>query len=162
MEGFRFLVPSHRSEGMTESFQEYRSYLDSVKDRLPPGLFDVFSSYWYYNAANHRCPHDSWLISVSVAETDDRRRDMVVEVLAAYHEFRIRYSYAGVSSYAISSEFGPRHEWDRDELQITDDGIKHVIRWATDEYWKIECARMSVDFIPVEPGPEGSPSVLLP
>jgi hypothetical protein len=51
-----------------KAFERYQTYLDSVRDQMPPGALALATSVWYFNSSDHRAPHDAWLESVHVVE----------------------------------------------------------------------------------------------
>jgi hypothetical protein len=55
------------SERLKQSMA-YREYLQSVKERLPLAAFEFGTASWHYDHRDHRCPHDSWVDSLTIHE----------------------------------------------------------------------------------------------
>src|SRR5690348_1953791 len=86
------------------AFARYRSYLEGPGSALPPGAKSLATSDWYFSSSDHRCPHDSWLESVEVAEAgeiNNRTLSVRIRLLGAYDDGHIDLHYSDVSHYSI-------------------------------------------------------------
>jgi len=46
----------------------YSEYLNSLGDRLPASAYSSAIADWHYDHLDSRCPHDSWVESITIAE----------------------------------------------------------------------------------------------
>jgi hypothetical protein len=53
---------------LLEQSRAYKEYLQSVKERLPLAAFEFVTASWHYDHWDHRCPHDSWVDSLTIHE----------------------------------------------------------------------------------------------
>lgn len=147
------------------AFARYRAYLASVRGRMPPSALALAESDWYFNARDHRAPHDAWLETVTVVErgAGERRQDravaLTIRLLGAYHDGYIELHYRDVTRYRIelapSETVGGGHrDWRYDELRLGPrGGVVHEIEWwgleATGT-WLIEAGDVEYRWLPVE------------
>ncbi len=143
-------------------FRRYMEYLQSVREAFPPSAFALASSEWYHTYSDHRCPHDSWLESVTVRETasDERHKkrsiSIAVRLLGAYQDGYIELVYPNVHSYKFDmslTEHGHR-DWRYDELRLSDKGnVLHEIEWCGPSdtgKWLIEASDVEFRWLPKE------------
>jgi hypothetical protein len=155
----RFLLHQHSSDANDErarrnQFDAYVEYLASVRERLPANAYFFAAAPWHYDFSDHRCPHDSWLESLSVIEisSGDRNQDrsvlIKVSLLGAYHDGTIEISYQRVDSYSLDKQganitppLNVGHgDWLIDEVRLSDRGfILHEIEFSSGSRWLIEC-----------------------
>ncbi|NVJ49462.1 MAG: hypothetical protein HWE11_03690 [Gammaproteobacteria bacterium] len=84
---------------------EYRQYLDSIKDKLSLSPKDFIFEDWYNEPNSHKCPHDSWLDRLVVSEDSESTVQIELRLLGAYHDGFITFRYSGVQYYNLA-----RHE----------------------------------------------------
>jgi hypothetical protein len=98
-------------------------------------LRECASSDWYASPADHRCPHDAWVQAVTVSEPatgerqENRRIEIQIRLLGAYHDGVIEFRYKGVAEYSLQTS-DARHghgDWVRDEIENRDGSILHTI-----------------------------------
>lgn len=111
---------------------------------------------WYRQPNDHRCPHDAWLNRCEILEAASGARDekrstrIVVELLGAYHDGVIRFSYLDVKRYSLSSPdvSAGLGDWLSDDFQRSDDDVwTHRIIWAGGQ-WAIEAREITYEWIP--------------
>lgn len=155
----RFLL--HHLESVTKDevargneFDAYFEYLASVKDQLPASAYSFASAPWHYDFSDHRCPHDSWLDSLSVIEvaSGNRKQDrsvvINVRLLGAYHDGYVEMTYQAVDNYSLAkpartsmNSLNVGHgDWLMDEVRVSDRGLViHEIDFSTGSRWLVEC-----------------------
>jgi hypothetical protein len=90
-------------------FTEYFEYIQSLRAKLAPHVFEFASNQDYYNLSRSSL-HDAWLISFDVKEpaTGDRREirstEISLSLLGSFHDRRITLEYKRVKSYTFSSQ----------------------------------------------------------
>jgi len=161
-----FILSNERDAGPAElvaAFDAYRRYLSANQARFPVGAYALASSNWYFDANDHRSPHDGWLESITLEErgTGDRRGNRTCSLrmvlLGAYRDCRIELIYRKVYSYHfenIDSGNGTG-DWRYDEFRLADDGhVVHEIEWASGPArgakWLIEAADVEFKILPKE------------
>ncbi|MBK8812784.1 MAG: hypothetical protein IPN69_20745 [Acidobacteria bacterium] len=136
-------------------FDEYRRSLNEVADRLPEGVRKFAISDWYYDASDHRCPHDSSVGSVSVTE-ENGQIAIRLRLFGAFHDGELVFDYKMVSSYQISLrsnqfETKTHSDWAVDEIGLSDDGsVVHEIRFVYGDQWRIECSDIQFAWHPFD------------
>jgi len=147
------LDPPSTSRGpkeVVEIFAAYSAYLESIRNALPQSAYEFATAPWHYDARDHRCPHDSWVESLTVSEPstgsrhENRHLKVAVRLLGAYHDGSLTLSYSEVRSYSF---IGAAHvalrtghgDWLVDEVRWSERGlVLHEIlfaggsRWASD------------------------------
>jgi hypothetical protein len=99
-------------EEIAIAFQAYTAYLESIRHALPKSAYDFAAAPWHYDYTDHRCPHDSWLESLTISEPalgsrkEIRHVDIVLRLLGAFHDGALELSYSSVSSYSFSGASG--------------------------------------------------------
>ena len=147
---------------LVQAFDAYRRYLAANQARFPVGAYALASSNWYFDANDHRSPHDGWLESITLEEdgTGARREiracSIRVVLLGAYHDCRIELTYPKVCSYRLGSRDSGTGagDWRYDEFRLNDDGrVIHEIEWASGPErgasWLIEAADVQFKVLPL-------------
>lgn len=150
-------------------FEEYRQYLNSVKSLMPPGAYEFATAEWHYDPSDHRCPHDSWLESLTIEERELpscgplRGLTISVVLLGAYHDGQIEIMYSDVTSYQLSNivaagssqddkhiHHGSPGDWLIDEIRMSDEGgtVVHHVEFRNDAKWIIRSSDISVTWTP--------------
>jgi hypothetical protein len=160
-----YILTSDRPQNSYEEWQSrwgaYCSYLESIKDRLPTSTYEFAIAPWHYNFADHRAPHDGWLDEITIREpasgerNEVRSLEIVVKLLAAYHDGHIELTYSDVKEYSLGGEgqTGSGHgDWLYDEIRLSDRGhVVHEIEWSRSSRWLIECSDVSSEWMPLVP-----------
>lgn len=144
-----------------DGWAAYRAYLESVRGRMPRAAFEFAAADWHYDYGDHRAPHDGWLEVLEVREQavgefgEARRVEIIVRLLAAYHDGHIELRYADVLGYSLASggRAGAWHgDWLSDEVTLSERGrVLHEVEWSEGGLWLIECADITYTWIPLRP-----------
>ena len=124
------------------AYAAYRRYLETVKNDLPPNVYEIATASWYYDFSQRKCPHDSWieLIEISYhAPRPERARisRITMKLLGAFHDRYLYFVYHDVVSYRIdmppaSAPNGVHGDWIIDEFSISErKAIIHEIKFWT-------------------------------
>jgi hypothetical protein len=116
-------------EEIAFALQAYTAYLESVRPALPESAYEFAAAPWHYNYTDHRCPHDSWLESLTISEPasgsrrEIRHVEIGVRLLGAFHDGFLELSYPGVCSYSLSGRSGNSRnvghgDWLTDEIRL--------------------------------------------
>lgn len=158
-----FILSAQREpETIVTAFAQYRAYVAGNAARFPRGAYALAASEWYFDSRDHRCPHDAWLESVTIAEpapverSEQRVTAIRVRLLGAYHDGFIELFYSRVIRYSLSSPSSARGlgDWLYDEFRVATGGhLIHEIEWAgfpSDEgsRWVIEASDVEFQWIP--------------
>ena len=116
------------------NFDNYFSYIESIKEKLPVSVYNYAISYEHYNLSSHASLHDAWLEHYEVREVasgsrnENRKIEVFVEFLGPFHDKRLKFHYKGVSQYSGEATDCKKgmgdlnyHEFSKNE----DDSIKH-------------------------------------
>lgn len=152
-------------EQKKQAWKKYRQYLDSIRDKLPKTTADFALADWHYNSDDHKCPHDSWVESINISEPlinetkSERRIDISVRLLGAFHDGNIQLDYKNVTSYKLEApndaeykkyrERSGHGDWLIDEVRLTESGnVFHevIFRWGAQ--WSIECEELEYRWCP--------------
>jgi hypothetical protein len=163
-----FLLGKDLADGeaatLEERFAAYYKYLESVRDRLPPSAYSFAVASWHYDPQDHRCPHDSWVDSLTIIETpyDDHKahRDIEINVrlLGAYHDGRLELSYKKVRSYQLETPPGyemlplnvGHGDWLGDEVRLSERAlVLHEVEFTRGSRWVIECQDIHYQWTPL-------------
>jgi hypothetical protein len=134
-----FILAAERDRDVAESFRRYRAYVEAERARFPPGALALVTSDWYFDAADHRCPHDGWLQHLVLHETGEgeRRQErglvLEVELLGAYHDLVLTFEYRDVYRYLLDGKAVQEghKDWRYDEFRIADSGrLVHEVEWC--------------------------------
>ena len=55
---------------ISEEFETYVNYLESIKDKIPPSVYEFATAEWHFNTRDARCPHDAWLEEIKFVEIE--------------------------------------------------------------------------------------------
>ncbi len=158
-----FILSAQRKpETILSAFEQYRAYLASIAASVPSGAYALATSEWYFDPRDHRCPHDAWLESITVAEgrledrSDQRMTTIRVRLLGAYHDGFIELVYSPVIRYSLNNPSSMRGlgDWLYDEFRVAPAGhLIHEIEWAgfspgEGSRWIIEASDVEFQWIP--------------
>lgn len=138
---------------VVEAHRRYEQYLEQNRQSFPASAFAFASADWHYNFNDHKALHDSWLVDMSVRETnsansDERVTEIQLKLLGAFHDGHLRLTYHDVRSYQIGSATSAHTSIDRDEVRLSENGyVLHEIVWWQDVKWLIECTDISCEWI---------------
>ena len=136
---------------LVERSKAYTQYLQSIKESLPASAFQFATTQWHYDHNDHRCPHDSWVESLTIKEPagGDRLQHRSVEIsvrlLGAFHDGRILIDYADVQRYSLErpETLAGHGDWLVDEIRLSENGlVLHEVLFRTDCRWLIEARDM--------------------
>jgi hypothetical protein len=145
-----FILGEQRDADIVQAFARYRQYVESERDRFPPGALFLATSEWYFNPEDHRCPHDAWLQHYVVQETGRGERyqhravGLSIQLLGGYHDLILTFTYAQVHRYDFPGGDVPKGhgDWRYDEFRLTEEGrLLHEIEWHRDGetlLWQVE------------------------
>jgi hypothetical protein len=165
-----YILTAERHATLTgaEALAQYAAYLADVRDRMPPGAFALATSGWYFNPSDHRCPHDAWLDSCQLEEVTgpslhNRRLDLTVRLLGAYHDGYLILRYTDVTRYRLDFQPTPQdtghghRDWRYDEFRaVGSRRVEHEIEWwgtACTGTWLIEAADVEASWVAAAPTP---------
>lgn len=153
--------PHNSHEEWRAGWAAYRSYLDSVRGRMPRAAFEFAAADWHYDFSDHRAPHDGWLEALEIREhaAGARRQygrvEILVRLLAAHHDGHIELRYTDVQSYSLASSVEPdagRRDWLYDEVRLSEGGrVEHEVEWSGGGLWLIECGDLAYAWLPPRP-----------
>jgi len=155
-----YILAAERDVDPKGSFARYRAYLESVRERFPPSAYALATSDWYFDARDHRCPHDAWLESAQLTESasgersEERTLSLTLRLLGAYHDGHIELFYPRVLSYAIDTPDAEHGHGDfrYDELRVDDAGrLEHEIEWSrggSTARWRIVASDVTFRWTP--------------
>lgn len=133
-----FILSEQRDEDVGDAFRRYRGYLAKYRHLFPRSAYALAMSDWYFDADDHRCPHDAWLEYISMCELSaggrhrHRRVALIITLLGAYHDKRLIFTYPTVYSYRFSHDdvdLGHR-DLRYDEFRVSEAGhLVHEIEW---------------------------------
>jgi len=140
-----------------ERSKVYREYLRSVKERLPASAFEFATAAWHYDYSDHRCPHDSWVESLTIDEParggrlEDRSLRISTRLLGAFHDGHLMLDYADVQMYSLENPKtrSGHGDWLFDEIRLSENGIVlHEVLFSNDSLWLIEAKDISCQWRP--------------
>ncbi len=81
----------------------YGAYVESVKQLLPPALYEFMSEPWHYDPSDRRCLHDARLHTLTVEEYEKEERTLnnITIILAGAYGNTLKLHYYNTSSYSI-------------------------------------------------------------
>jgi hypothetical protein len=138
-------------------FEAYREYLQSIKEHLSPSAFEFAIAGWHYDYRDHRCPHDSWVESLTIHEPasgerlQNRSLSISIRLLGAFHDGHLSLDYADVQTYTLEN---PRTraghgDWLVDEIRLSEDGfVLHEVVFSNGSRWLIEAKDISYEWRP--------------
>lgn len=128
-----------------------------MKERFPVSAFDFATAAWHYDYSDHRCPHDSWVESLTVHEPasgerlQNRSLHMSTRLLGAFHDGHILIDYADVNMYLLEGlkARACHGEWLIDELRLSESGlVLHEVLFSNNSRWLIEARDISCEWRP--------------
>jgi hypothetical protein len=155
-----YVLAQQRDSDVATAFENYRAYLHGNRTAFPSSAYALATSDWYFDFADRRCPHDSWLESVTIADPSSgsrhelRSSTLIVRLLGAYHDGHIEFVYPEVQAYDLSMiNLNQGHgDWRYDEFRLSETGrVIHEIEWATfgdTGRWLIEASDVFHRWIP--------------
>lgn len=152
-----YILDQQREQDCTGAFQAYRSYLTSAAGNFPPSAYALATSDWYFDPADHRCPHDSRLKTCTITERSPRKGlppSIKIRLLSVredgVHEFDYPQAYQFRLSY-VGNQQGHK-DWRYDEFRLNENNqVVHEIEWRGDEdtgSWLIEASDVIYTWIP--------------
>ena len=150
--GERLEIPN-----LLERSKAYEEYLTSIKNRLPVSTFEFATADWHYDARDHRCPHDSWVESLTINEPASGERlqhrslGISVRLLGAFHDGHILIDYTGVHAYSLErpKKLAGHGDWSVDEIRLSENGlVLHEVLFSSDTRWLIEAQDISCEWRP--------------
>lgn len=97
--------------GVTIDTTAYPTFLDSIRDRLPPGALAYAKAAWHYDFRDPRCPHDAALQQFLVSggtlpESEEPRRAHAVELtlLGSHRDGTLKFRYECASGIELSHD----------------------------------------------------------
>ena len=140
-------------------FDSYFKYLETVRDKMPPHVYQFASDYKYYNLDSHSSLHDAWLDYLKIIEPaqGDRKQNRTIEIqarfLAPFHDKRIYLTYKNVIGFELKTpecfETYPGSSFQREgghgdlythEIRIEEDSILvHEIEFFEGSNFVIKC-----------------------
>ncbi|PYV06492.1 MAG: hypothetical protein DMG10_01680 [Acidobacteria bacterium] len=142
----------------------YLRYIRSLEGRLPAAAYAYASAELHSDYEHEKSPHDSWIERVVIEEPfsglrrEVRAINIAIDLLAASHAARIRFTYPGVQSYELGAplefETPPASvghgDWLADEVQLSERGyVMHQIRFSRGALWRIEALDLRYEWVPV-------------
>ncbi len=156
----KFFAKAGRAADVSELLEQsraYREYLQSVKERLPLSAFEFATAAWHYDYSDHRCPHDSWIESLTIDEPatggrlQNRSLRISARLLGAFHDGHLLLGYADVQMYSLESPKTPsgHGDWLIDEIRLSDNGfVLHEVLLRNNSRWLIEAKDISCEWRP--------------
>lgn len=159
-----FILSLQRDSGNTDltlQFQRYFEYLASKKTLLPKSAYSIANTDWWYDATDHRSPHDAWLEYIKIEEPSKGNRNEIrsvsieIKLLNAYHDRYIIVRYPEVYSYKLdydAEKVNGHCDWRYDEIRVSGRGnVLHEIEWFSSSErsrWLIEASDIFVTQVP--------------
>jgi len=146
-------------EQVEKALSEYAKYLLPVRHNLPLSAYEFASAPWHYDHTDHRCPHDSWLESVTISEPasgahlEFRHIEISMRLFGAFHDGYLELSYPSVQSYSLSGASGisdnaGHGDWLVDEIRLSDRNlVHHEILFGNGSRWLIESMDVKVSWV---------------
>lgn len=146
------------------AFDAYYSYLESVREKLPPAAYEFAAARWHYDPEDHRSPHDSWVESLLITEPSSgerqevRRIEIQLRLLGAYHDGHLELVYRDAQRYSFDTRLTPgsgrptqgHGDWLIDEIRLSERGyVLHEISFSTGARWLIECRDVEYQWNPL-------------
>ena len=151
--------PLNSYEEWQSQWSKYRDYLESVRNHLPIAAYNFATAPWHFDHMDHRSPHDGWVEEIIIREpaTGERKEhrslEIVIKLLAAYHDGHIELKYSAVQNYSLAGDKQRNighGDWLYDEIRLSQRGfVLHEIEWSCGSRWLIECGDVSYEWIPL-------------
>lgn len=146
-------------EQVARALSEYAQYLLSIRNNLPLSAYEFASAPWHYDRTDPRCPHDSWLESMTISEPasgdrrDIRHVEIAMRLFGAFHDGYLELSYPSVRSYSLSGAFNisdnaGHGDWLIDEIRLSDRNlVHHEILFNDGNRWLIESKDIKISWL---------------
>lgn len=156
-----FLLSEQRDKDFQGYWRRYEDYIDSVRDRMPPGAMKLALSAEWYDFRCHHCPHDAWLQEFKITESEattgqERSNSAELRLLGAYHDGLLVLCYLRLMSFNVqaSALSGGMGDWRYDEFRLSPNGnLLHEIEWASGARWLIEADDIEFKWQPFQAEP---------
>lgn len=145
--------PLNSHDEWQSQWSKYCDYLESVRNHLPVAAYNFATAPWHYDFSDHRAPHDGWVEEIIIREPatgarkEHRSLEIVVKLLAAYHDGHIELKYSAVQNYSLAGakQGSTGHgDWLYDEIRLSQrEYVLHEIEWSCGSRWLIECGDVS-------------------
>jgi hypothetical protein len=144
-----FILDRQRRNDVVAAFRAYREYLATEAGRFPRNALALAMADWYFDANDHRSPHDAWLEEAAFLEPSsgarhqDRSTALRVRLLGGYHDKILEFEYPVVLAYTLQTPSAAQGlgDWRYDEFRVSDRGtLIHEIEWSGGGRWQIEAA----------------------
>jgi len=143
--------------------ENYLEYLDTWKESFPDNAKDFANLPYHYDLSDRRCPHDSWLESVSITEngsgprSSNRKTTIEARFLGSYHDGYFSLEYVNVAEFDIgladrseNLSAGGRGDWIVDEMSLADNRlISHEIVFSRKGAWYVLCQDIIYSWVPL-------------
>ncbi len=152
----KFFAKAGRAAHVSE-LRAYTEYLQSVKERLPLSAFEFAAAAWHYDHNDHRCPHDSWVESLTInepargARLQDRSLRISTRLLGAFHDGHLLLDYVEVHMYSFENPKtrAGHGDWLVDEIRLSETGlVLHEVLFGNDCRWLIEAKDILCEWRP--------------
>ena len=155
------MYPGSNNVLVESRFAQYFEYLRSVESRLPTNARQFAAASWHYDHQDHRCPHDSWLETLTITEPSSGTRheirsvSILIRLLGSYHDGHLELRYENVRHYSVAHNSSVRKlpassghgDWLIDEISVADSGsLVHEILFRGGYKWKIESEEILADW----------------
>ncbi|MGB8354538.1 MAG: hypothetical protein WCD79_11660 [Chthoniobacteraceae bacterium] len=133
-----FILSAQRCDDVVRAFEQYRTYLQSVRQSLPESVFALASSDWYFSPEDPWCPHDARLQNISISESRTGNGRNVsstairIHLVNAHDDGVIELFYPHVFNYSLNATVASsgHRDWRYDEFRLSDHGnVVHEIEW---------------------------------
>ncbi len=151
-----YYLSQDREADVVGAYRRYQQYLHGNRSRFPLGAFELGTAEWWQDPQDHKCPHDSWLETITICKTGHDYRSKLrhsgihVRLVGAYHDGFIELQYPIVHRYsltAVGSADG-LGDWLCDEFTLSSEShLVHEIEWERGR-WIIEASDIAFRWIP--------------
>lgn len=124
---------SRTKDGYLMDSSNYKNYAEGVKNRLSKSAYAFMIADWHYQHTDHRCPHDSRVINISITEETSNnptsKCSLEIILIGGYgNEILIKYdsvfSYELIKNEVEWPAGDESHgDWLIDEIILLDDDI---------------------------------------
>ena len=151
-----YYLSQDRDADVVGAYRRYQRYLYENRGGFPPGAFELATAEWWQDPQDHKCPHDSWLEKIAIAETGTGERNEIrhtgiqVRLFGAYHDGFIERHYPMVyhCSLAAPCSTDGLGDWLCDEFTLSSEGhMVHEIEWERGR-WIVEASDIAFQWIP--------------
>ena len=134
----------------------YLEYLKKIETDLPRETYEFAAAPWHYDFRDPKCPHDSWIDSINIKETDmDGTRVATLHILSigAYTNGRFLIEYQDLKRYTLNfdcnniiANSSPHGDWLIDEISLSEE--KEVVHEIQFQFGSIliVCARVKYEW----------------